>query len=205
MIFIIYLISLLACSLFFYYRISLLENAYTSVQNTMDVKLKLEQTISNLRDAESEQRGYLITRDSLFMEHYDSAYARVFRRISEIEILCVDDPAQTENTRILKELAQKRFATLASTMNSQEYYTGTALQQREYLIMGKQVMDAVREKVDTMRKIQNRLLVIRKEKQDSAIELTPLYALGVILFSIGVMIACYVIIQRSNTSQVNLT
>ncbi len=205
MIFIIYLVSLLACSLFFYYRISILEDAYTKVQNTMDIKLKLEQTISNLRDAESEQRGFLITKDSLFLEHYDSAYVRVFRKISEIEALCVNDPEQSNNTKILRDLVTKRFAVLVSTMNASDYYTGGVSEKRAYLVMGKQLMDAVREKVDTMRKIQNRLLVIRKEKQDDAIELTPIYALGVVLFSIGVMIACYVVIQRFDASHVNFT
>ena len=63
-------IILLAISYVLYQQIKSLLLAQDQLNETNIVKLKLEQTISALNDAESAQRGYLLTKDSVFLSPY---------------------------------------------------------------------------------------------------------------------------------------
>src|SRR6266487_1009952 len=59
---------------FFYITIEELVNATDLVNHTHIVKLKLEQTLSYLKDAETGQRGYLLTKDSSFLQPFHGAF-----------------------------------------------------------------------------------------------------------------------------------
>lgn len=49
-----------------YQQINQLSDSERWVNNSNEVKLKLEQVLSSVKDAETGQRGYLLSHDSLF-------------------------------------------------------------------------------------------------------------------------------------------
>src|SRR5690606_15664605 len=68
--FTLYLLMLIGCSVLFYTKIEQLTKSYSLVNHSIKVKLRLEKVITNIKGAESAQRGFLLTEDSSFLEYY---------------------------------------------------------------------------------------------------------------------------------------
>ncbi|RYD58963.1 MAG: hypothetical protein EOP56_01665 [Sphingobacteriales bacterium] len=198
--FTIYIITLLVCSIFFFFRIRVMENTFDSINRTVEVKLNLEKVLSSLRDAETAQRGFLITRDTTFLEHYDEAYQNVFHAIEELRHLTTDQPGQLQNTAQLSDVAKKRFIRLQNTMENDSFLLANRTFKRENLLMGRQVMTEARDLIQKMNGIEDQQLEEQKKRKDSVTELTPLYTLGIFLFSLVVIIICYILMMRRHTA-----
>ena len=67
-------IVLLGLSYILYYQIDNLLESQKQLNRANHLKLKLEQALAALVDTETAQRGFLLTRDSLFLEPYNGAY-----------------------------------------------------------------------------------------------------------------------------------
>src|SRR5829696_9040874 len=81
-----------ACVLFIlsytlYIQVKDLINSYNQINQANIVKLKLEQTLSTLKDAETAQRGFLLTQDSLFLEPYEGAFEKSKKLIADLQPL----------------------------------------------------------------------------------------------------------------------
>src|SRR5256885_6108455 len=90
-------IILIFVSSFSYIRIEKLLTATDLVNHTHIVKLKLEQTLSYLKDAETGQRGYLLTRDSSFLEPFNGAFEKARVSVKEIDSLTRGNLPQHKN------------------------------------------------------------------------------------------------------------
>src|SRR4051812_11939699 len=79
------------------------------VMHTYKVQLMLEQMFSMLKDAESGQRGYIITHDSTFLKQYiilDTSLAPI---LSEISHMTKDNQDQQEALNYLRALIKRRM------------------------------------------------------------------------------------------------
>ena len=56
--FTVYLVMLVACSILFYVKIEQLSDSYQLVNHSIRVKLRLERVIINIKSAEAAQRGF---------------------------------------------------------------------------------------------------------------------------------------------------
>src|SRR4030095_14212106 len=79
------------------------------VNHTNEVQKKVEGVLSILRDAETGQRGYLLTGDEVFLEPYNGAYDRASLLINEVAKLTENDPQQQIDVKVLRSLALKRI------------------------------------------------------------------------------------------------
>ncbi|HEX6335115.1 MAG TPA: CHASE3 domain-containing protein, partial [Flavisolibacter sp.] len=98
-----------ALSFLLYKRVLHLDDSYREVNQNNLVKLKLEQILSTLKDAESAQRGYLLTKDSLFLEPYFGGYDRISRLMTEVRALTEKNAVQQKNLDALTTFIEVRF------------------------------------------------------------------------------------------------
>src|SRR5580658_5123354 len=78
--------------------------SYSSIRNLLDssqwvdhtdsVLIKIERVQSLLRNAESDQRGYLITSDTSFLASINGAQGRIAVVIDSIQDMTSDNPVQ---------------------------------------------------------------------------------------------------------------
>ena len=87
-----------------YKRMDNLLSVSQLIIKTNIIKLKLEQTLSYLKDAESGQSGYLLTKDTAFLHPYYGALQKAKQETSEIESLILDNEEQQKNITVLKIL-----------------------------------------------------------------------------------------------------
>lgn len=82
------------------------------VEHTQSVRLELEEVYSALQDAETGQRGYILTRNSEYLGLYRSGLANLENRIRTAENLTSDNPGQQVRLRSLRPLVNRRLELL---------------------------------------------------------------------------------------------
>ena len=69
-----------------------------------------------VRDAETGQRGYLLTGDEEYLAPYQASMGRVSFLQGELQRLTADNPAEQERLRILAPILQHKLEELAQTV-----------------------------------------------------------------------------------------
>ena len=134
----------------------------TSVQwvsHTHEVLGQLEQVVSTLKDAETGQRGYLLTGERPYLEPYDQALPRIQGQLDRLRDLTIDNPPQTAHVLKLQQLTADRLAVLRQGIDrfQVEPDKGRALTLSRQLLLqgeGKRLMDLIRDEVYGMQVLE---------------------------------------------------
>jgi PAS domain S-box-containing protein len=121
------------------------------------VEVVIEDAESTLKDAETGQRGYLLTSSATYLAPYDRATTEIWPRIDELERLTADNPAQQAEVRELRTLTQEKLDELAQTIAL--YRSGKTDQARKLVLSdrGLLIMDRLRVVFARMRQEEDRL------------------------------------------------
>src|SRR5690606_32394885 len=76
------------------------------------ITLNLEGIISNIKDAETGYRGYMISGETRFLGPYYGAYDRAKRNYDKVIELSADNPQQQQYLKELQPLIAQRFSSL---------------------------------------------------------------------------------------------
>ncbi|MBD2743479.1 CHASE3 domain-containing protein [Coleofasciculus sp. FACHB-1120] len=159
------------------------------VTHTYEVKDKLGGLEKNLVDAETGQRGFIITGRDTFLEPYNKALEIINKDFKEIQKLVQDNPKQLENLANIEDLSQEKISELAETIFLKKAGKETELRALVLSGKGKQVMDNLRDEIGEMIAIENELLDKRKEEAKRAEEISNFISLGGTAAAIG--LACF--------------
>ncbi|PLR24279.1 histidine kinase [Caulobacter zeae] len=92
------------------------EQRLDSVRHTVDVQRKLMVVLSDLQDAETGQRGYLLTGKDIYLSPYRAARDQVAIDVAELEKLVADNPEQVRAVDALRPLMRTKFEELDATV-----------------------------------------------------------------------------------------
>ncbi|MEP7318205.1 MAG: PAS domain S-box protein [Panacibacter sp.] len=166
-----------------YFKIRQYNDAVSLVMHTSEVKNNLSEALSNLKDAETGQRGYLLSKDSAFLLPYIGAEQRINVILYHLDTLVRDNIDQQKNLRTLKVLIAERLSLLKNNLSL--ISTGPTVERSDSLLIkssGK--MDEVRKQVVFMVAAENELLKQRMADKDRSAFITPYFLLGLSLVSI---------------------
>src|SRR6267378_5467666 len=119
------------------------------VAHTYEVLADLEALLSTLKDAETGQRGFLITGDEPYLEPYHAALAKIDSIVKELRRLTSDNLNQQRRLDVLEPLISKKVEELKETIEArkQKEKGFEAALQIVRTDKGKKVMDDVRKVV----------------------------------------------------------
>jgi len=164
------------------------------VTHTYDVLQQLERVLSTLKDAETGQRGYIITGLDSFLEPYTTAVQQVYGDFDELRRLTADNPAQQRRLDSMRPLIAAKLDELRQTIDlrkRQGFQAAAALVQTG---RGKQIMDDIRELMRQMDAEEQALLRQRATEADAtARNTTWSLVLGTIVALVVVVIASVVL------------
>ena len=132
------------------------------VVHTLEVKNSLEQLVGALRDAETGQRGYLLTGAPSYLEPYHNGRAAYEENRAELALLIAADPRQRDTLARIEALATQKLAELARTL---ELVQGGDREAALAVVgdnSGKQYMDQIRALATGMSEAEDRLLAERR-------------------------------------------
>lgn len=193
-------VFLLIISLFasFYSTQKLIENSEL-VNHTNEVLIEAENIISFMKDAETGQRGFLITMDPIFLEPYNGAYEKTATSYNRITALTIDNPIQQKYLAEVKNLYQAKFDQMQRVIDiaKKDRITGndTTVRHRE-MIKGKKIMDDLRQIINQVKNEENAMLQVRTEQQRIYIAYTPI--LLVIAAIISILITAFTYLRIKN-------
>ena len=190
----IFLISLFVILLvggFTYKHISNLTNSTKLVVGTLKVNVELEHLMSFLRSAESGQRNYIVTNETLFLKPYVAAIGKINSSFLQIKRLTKIDDEQKENLIILNSLIDKLFANFSKTNDLVERDETDTESFKSLIFEEKIIMDTIRLQVNKMINLANELLNIRQKDYQSDLQFTPLFFYLVLLLMIVLIIIIY--------------
>jgi len=107
---------LLAAGLTSHRAIGLLAEARDQTSRSRDVLRALDHTATTLLDAETGQRGFLLTGKEAYLQPYREALETLSPRLSELRALIKDDPVLAPDLASLESNIQKKTEELAQTI-----------------------------------------------------------------------------------------
>ncbi|MEG3972910.1 CHASE3 domain-containing protein [Microcoleus sp. T2B6] len=194
----------------------LIFNATTSYRNTLKlvenerrvghthrVLTELEATLSTLKDAETGQRGYLLTGEERYLEPYHSAIARINEQVVELQQLTADNNRQQQRIRNLKIAIDSKLAELEGTINLRRQQKLEAALREVKSGRGKQIMGGIRQQIATMTAEETQLLQQRARESQTSATLTILTFTVATLVNFLLMLAVYYLVKRDQTLRDN--
>ena len=148
-----------------YQRLAELRDASRAVEHTHEVRTELERILSSLTDAETGQRGFLLTGAVSYLEASNTALASLPARLEHLRSLTVDKPRQLERLAALDALIRRKATDLNATVVAREP-RGFALDTRIVITEeSKRLTDRIRTVVDAMGAEEGRLLTERTQRE----------------------------------------
>jgi signal transduction histidine kinase len=183
-------IVLLAISYLLYQQIQSLLQTQEQLNETNVVKLKLEQTLSALKDAESAQRGFLLTKDSVFLEPYHGAYDKSKTLITQIKDL-IKTGDQQKDLVALQGFIELRFNTFDQVIDQYNNPKLKAETKQMYLLMSKSVMDSIDYYAQNIDTREDALVASKEQARIKYSFLTPLFAVLLMVTAIAILVFSY--------------
>jgi PAS domain S-box-containing protein len=168
------------------------------VEHTYKVIDVSEHLLSNLKDSETGQRGYLLTQDSDYLEPFDGSQAFIREDLWQLKQLTQNNPTQKLSVERLEILVQKKLQVLQQTIDMVQQKQPQAALKILRQNRGKILMDRIRQLIAGFEQRERLLLTQRIElKQLAATQITLM--LGFAALAIALLIALLVLLYWSAT------
>ncbi|MES1216155.1 MAG: CHASE3 domain-containing protein, partial [Bacteroidota bacterium] len=171
-----------------YFSIRNLIDSQKLVNHTNEIIIQLENVISQVKDAETGQRGFLLTGKEQFLEPYNGALTRAASLIDKVKTLTSDNPAQQVDCERLRTLITRKFEILALSVDLKRKSETIS---DSLLMAGKSQMDESRNIVKAMEDREQSLLAKRTSTQNSFAKATPILIIIASVLAIFITIVSF--------------
>ena len=192
-------ILLFIAYLFIYFTTIQMNRQSKWINHTNQVITQLELLASNVKDAETGVRGYIIMKDNKFLEPYYSGIRQIPKIYQEIKDLTNDNELEQLRLDTLHTYINSRLTTLDNTISifrSAGYELPDSIRKGSY--KSKMVMDDIRSMIRKMNESETTLLLDRMAEQRSFTN--AIKVLNVTAVIIAFLLALYSIITFSRES-----
>ncbi len=152
------------------YNTRTLRNSAQWVAHTQEVRAALDEVFSLIKDAETGQRGYVITGDEKYLDPYNAALSGIDARVGDVARLTADNPNQQARIPELKFQIDEKRKELAEIIRIRRADGFDAARERVVTDRGKAFMDAIRAQIMEMKQEELSLLTTRLKQSDTAFE-----------------------------------
>jgi methyl-accepting chemotaxis protein len=144
------------------------------VTHSHQVVTGLDELLSALKDAETGQRGYVITGEARYLEPYQGAREVADEKLRQMRELTLDNPRHQQRITALEPLVASKFAELQETIDLRRTQGFAAAEKVVITDRGKSVMDSVRKLVGDMKAEEADLLAKRSAEEKNRARRTNL-------------------------------
>jgi len=169
------------------------------VSHTHAVIGEIEEALADLQEAETGQRGFLLTGDERFLEPYHAALARLPEQLRELREITADNVAQQAAVGRIEAMATQKLAALKDGIERRRQQPVTlAPAELDRLRSGGAIMDQIRSEAAGMREREESLLKTR----DAVLSANSRQALPLILVgnavAVAVILVVFMLLQRES-------
>ena len=172
--------------------------AQAQVTHTHQVIETLNAVLADALDAETGQRGYLLTRQPAFLAPYNAARERVSHNLAAFRRATMDSAVQQRRVGRLEGLIRERFAAFDNSLREARQLENESLIQA--LELGRQRMDGLRVELAQGVDEERRLLAQRETERRETEKLEVAFAIGGGVIALGILLLAAALLVRNNIS-----
>jgi CHASE3 domain sensor protein len=180
---------------------SLTSTSY-AVTHTYVVLEHIAGILDLLKDAETGQRGFVITGEESFLEPYQKAGSGIARQVRELRDLIADNPNQQKRIAAMEPLITAKLDELKRTIDVRKRSGFAPTAEVVKAGEGKKVMDDIRQIAAQMEQEERELLKRRGEEVELAASGARTTIIWGTLFCLVFVTAAGVFLTRSLTTQI---
>ena len=184
-----------------YRNIETLRTDSEQIWHTHEVLIALDDVLATVQDAETGQRGYLLTSNERYLAPYQRAVTEATSRTEALGDLTKDNAIQRASHIQLKRQIDAKLAELAETVELQRTKGPQAALAVVLTDRGKTEMDAIRQRLDVMRGEENRLRDIRLKEMDIAHRTATVSSVLSAVLGALLTFAVFALIRRSSQAR----
>ena len=167
------------------------------VAHTYEVINEFELIGSNLKDAETSQRGYIITGEDRFLETYRDGVAKIQDHFVNVRKLTSDNEHQQIRLEKLKTLLDKRVENLATNVEIRKNDGFEAVKKNILADVGRKTMNEIRTILDEAAAEESALLTKRSAANNDLIQMARTISMAGAALFIFVFAMTAIFIRRS--------
>ena len=184
-----------------YFNLQTLRRNTESIVHSHEVIIALDELLSSTQDAETGQRGFLLTNNDRYLEPYNSALSSIPQRLGEIAQLTTDNPAQQRRIAVLKLHVEAKLAELKETIDLRRSQGAEAALAVVNSDRGKVEMDAVRAQLAAMSQEEASLRAQRLAEMNNAYSTALVSGVLAAILGIALTTAIGVLIRQATLAR----
>ncbi|MEE8060141.1 MAG: CHASE3 domain-containing protein [Pseudomonadales bacterium] len=186
-----------------YYNINGLVKVTDQVDHSNRILIKLEAIASGLKDAETGQRGFIITNEDRYLEPYNDARETVDRLLSEVRELTIDHVTHTDRIDRLTPLVDARFSEIQETIELSREADFEDVREIVLTDAGKEVMDEIGSLMADLATDEQLLLTERDTESKNSASQAVFTIILVTLFSAVFLSIVGFVVSRAISTQLS--
>jgi PAS domain S-box-containing protein len=152
---------------------------------------KLDEIVSQLKDAEADQRGYLITGDERYAKPYNMSVQTIDQDLVDLRMLTTNDPLFRQKVESLAPLVGSELAVMKEIYRSRKSQGLNVTLQSALVDQSQRRMDAILQSIGELEDQQSQLLLQKTDQlnaRDQAINLSITFGSFVAILLAALMI-----------------
>jgi PAS domain S-box-containing protein len=195
---------LLLCGIVSYLALRAYAAASLKIADTEDTLLSLERVLSVARDAETGQRGFLLTENARYLAPYYAAIAALSERMARLRSKLAGDPIGARQLDELQRLIRAKTDELAKTIELDQAGNHAAAIALVMTDQGKNFMDLIRAQIAQIQATQSQVLAAQLRAESGAriwtsVSIVAVWGLALIL------VRTLVLVVRRDNRRVRLS
>jgi len=184
-----------------YFNLRSLRENNARIVHTHEVIVGLSKLLSSIQDAETGQRGFVLTGNERYLDPYQEALTSIRQRIVEIADLTKDNSNQQRRLPMLTRHVDSKLAELKETIDirrSQGLEPALALVNSD---RGKIEMDALRSELNAMSQEESNLRAQRLAEMEDSYKTALLSSLLAAILGILLTVAIGILVRRATIAR----
>lgn len=167
------------------------------VDHTREVITQNQRLLADIKDAESSERGYIITGDEAYLPAYEAAAHDIAPRLSGLQKLTRDNPAQQVRLSKLQTLIDERTAVLKTALTERKQAGVNAAQKVVIAGGGRNMMQQIRDLCEQIETEEYRLLQLRSQTRQNGIRNGFIAILGASVIALLALLSAPLGVRRA--------
>lgn len=158
------------------------------VTHTQQVLGALQAVLSDMQEAQTGLRGYVVTGKEHFLEPYERALKVLDSDQDRLVTLSQDNPEQRRKIENLKALIVTELALLKTMIAVRKDADYKSVQMESYMAQDKKIMDSIRVAIEDMQAGEKTLLAVHEQRADAKEQKAILFSMVGVLLEIIILI-----------------
>lgn len=184
-----------------YHRLAEVREASLAVGHTHEIRLELDRVLSLLSDAETGQRGFVLTGAVSYLGAYKTALASLPARLERLRRLTSDSPQQQTELAALESLVQGKATELSETMSARGARGFDVAARIALTDEGQRVMNRIRTVVAAVGAEERRALTERTQREERVGRRAVFTTVGGLVLALVLGVAATVLMNQAIREQ----